>query len=289
MWDEDHADINYVVIQQLAGGNAAVLGHAFGNGVARLLATSHGEAVKGTILAAANGSGVSKEVNETPFIAGNPSLPEQDRLAASSLAFFAPNHDARQWLTGWYPETLHMQKTGGQAVNPADFSRAGTAPILQIIAESDPWNPYSSWRELREQCGDRVTTRIVADASHALFPEQTPIVAEIVIAWLQSLGGTAEQRQSFHLKKRRSQMAENSDFGTFGRYQETPINEIKHQVPQKTFDQAKAMFGIRGIVDMLFLAGCCDTVCSLLNTFEVSVPENHFNQDKPAPDSARRR
>jgi pimeloyl-ACP methyl ester carboxylesterase len=184
---QDMANDVAKVIQQLAGGNAAVLGHAFGNGVARLLAMSHGEVVKGTILAAASGSGVSKEVNETPFIAGNPSLPEQDRLAALSLAFFAPHHDARQWLTGWYPETLHMQKTAVQAVNPADFSRAGTAPILQIIAESDPWNPYSSWRELREQCGDRVTTRIVADASHALFPEQTPIVADIVIAWLQSL------------------------------------------------------------------------------------------------------
>jgi pimeloyl-ACP methyl ester carboxylesterase len=184
---QDMANEVAEVIQQLAGGSAAVLGHAFGNGVARLLAASHGEAVKGTILAAASGSGVSKEVSETPFIAGNLSLPEQDRLAALSLAFFAPHHDARQWLTGWYPETLHMQKIAVQAVNPADFGRAGTAPILQIIAESDPWNPYSSWRELRELCGDRVTARIVADASHALFPEQTPIVAEIVIAWLQSL------------------------------------------------------------------------------------------------------
>ena len=184
---QDMANDVAEVIQQLAGGNAAVLGHAFGNGVARLLATSHGEVVRGTILAAASGSGVSKEVSDTPFIAGNPSLPEKDRLAALSLGFFASHHDPRQWLTGWYPRTLHMQKTAVQAINPADFSRAGTAPILQIIAESDPWNPYSSWRELREQCGDRVTTRIVADASHALFPEQTPTVAGIVIAWLQSL------------------------------------------------------------------------------------------------------
>jgi pimeloyl-ACP methyl ester carboxylesterase len=190
------------VIQQLTDGNAAVLGHAFGNSVARLLASSQGELVKGTILAAAGSSAASKEINETPFIAGNPSLPEQDRLAALRLAFFAPNHNARPWLTGWYPETLHMQKAAVQALNPANssgaraapalqipaaFSRAGTAPILQIIAESDPFNPYSTWRELRELCGERVTTRIVADASHALFPEQTPIVADIVIAWLRSL------------------------------------------------------------------------------------------------------
>jgi hypothetical protein len=51
-------------------------------------------------------SGVSKEANETPFIAGNFSISEKYRLAALSLAFFAPQHDPRQWLTGWYPKTL---------------------------------------------------------------------------------------------------------------------------------------------------------------------------------------
>jgi 4-carboxymuconolactone decarboxylase len=54
---------------------------------------------------------------------------------------------------------------------------------------------------------------------------------------------------------------------------------IKHltrdrQVSQEIFDQANATFGTRGIVDMLFLAGCYDIVCSLLNTFEVPVPGN---------------
>jgi 4-carboxymuconolactone decarboxylase len=49
---------------------------------------------------------------------------------------------------------------------------------------------------------------------------------------------------------------------------------IDHQVPQEMFDQAKATFGVRGIVDILFLAGCYDIVCSLLNTFAVPVPDN---------------
>lgn len=185
---QDMANDVAAVVQQLAGGHAAVLGHAFGNGVARLLAKSHPEVVKGTILAAAySGGDIPKEVNNAPFVAGNPLLPEADRLAALCLAFFAPHHDARQWLTGWHPETLHMQAAAVHAVHPADFRRAGTAPILEIIAESDPFTPYQSWRNLREECGSRVTTRIVADASHALFPEQTPLVADIVIHWLRSL------------------------------------------------------------------------------------------------------
>ena len=184
---QDMADDVAQIISHLGDGRAAVLGHAFGNGVARLLATTHQDLVEGTILAAASTDGASAETNKTPFIAGDPSLPERERLQALQRGFFAPHHDPRPWLEGWYPATLQMQKNAVQAAEPAFFSKAGTAPILQIIAESDPFSPYETWRALRDQCGNRVTARIVADASHALFPEQTPYVAEIVIKWLEKL------------------------------------------------------------------------------------------------------
>jgi len=45
-----------------------------------------------------------------------------------------------------------------------------------------------------------------------------------------------------------------------------------HKVSPKLFQQAEASFGVRGIVDLLFLAGCYFTVCSLLNSFEVPTP-----------------
>ena len=35
-----------------------------------------------------------------PFSAGDPALPEEERLATLRLAFFAPGHDASIWLTG---------------------------------------------------------------------------------------------------------------------------------------------------------------------------------------------
>ena len=184
---QDMADDVAEVIRQVGADRATVLGHAFGNGVARLLATTHQDLVEGTILAAASTDGASTETNETPFIAGDPSRSENERLEALRRGFFAPHYDPRPWLEGWYPTTLQMQKEAVQGVNPVLFSKAGTAPILQIIAESDPFSPYESWRALREECGDRVTARIVADASHALFPEQTPVVAELVIRWLTGL------------------------------------------------------------------------------------------------------
>ncbi len=184
---QDMADDAARVIQVLAGGRAVMMGHAFGSYVASLLAATHPQVVRGTILAAGISEGTANDIASLPFIAGNLDLPESERLQALSRGFFAPHHDARVWLSGWYPATLQMQKAAFAAADVSTFYDAGTAPILQIFAENDPFNPFSGWRVRREKLGARVTSRIVADASHALFPEQTSAVAGIVIHWLRSL------------------------------------------------------------------------------------------------------
>ncbi len=47
----------------------------------------------------------------------------------------------------------------------------------------------------------------------------------------------------------------------------------KHHIDDGLYAQAVAAFGERGIMDLLFLAGCYDTVSSLLNAFNIPVPE----------------
>ena len=59
----------------------------------------------------------------------------------------------------------------------------GTVPLQQIIAEYDPFLPKPYWHELRHQLGERVTTIVIENASHALFPEQPDAVAEAVLQW----------------------------------------------------------------------------------------------------------
>ena len=46
----------------------------------------------------------------------------------------------------------------------------------------------------------------------------------------------------------------------------------KHNIDDELYEKAVAAFGVRGIVDLIFLAGCYDTVSSLLNAFRVPVP-----------------
>ena len=49
-----------------------------------------------------------------------------------------------------------------------------------------------------------------------------------------------------------------------------------HRVDASLYDDACRAFGPRGLVDIVFLAGCYDVVCGLLNTFEVPAPSGQF-------------
>ncbi len=54
---------------------------------------------------------------------------------------------------------------------------------------------------------------------------------------------------------------------------------LERTVSRELFDQARDVFGVRGLVDMVFLAGCYETVCSLLNTFAVPAPSSSLASD----------
>jgi len=113
--------------------------------------------------------------------------PEAERLRLLTFAFFAPGHDPAQWLDGWYPNTQHMQRDSREGIKQSDWWSAGSAPLLELIPDHDPFKPRADWTELRDQFGDRVTTVVIADASHALFPEQPAAVAAAIIPWARTL------------------------------------------------------------------------------------------------------
>lgn len=175
------------VIDDLADGLAVILGHAFGNFVARATAVHYPDMVAAVILAAASGRTVDPQINSAPIRAGDLTLPDATRLAALRLAFFAAGHDAATWLTGWYPDTLAMQVNCVQRTDVARYWGAGAAPVFEIIADLDPFHQRDEWGDLRARYGDRVTTTVIDDASHALFPEQPHAVAAAVIDYLRTV------------------------------------------------------------------------------------------------------
>ena len=182
----DQADDVALVIRQLGGGKAFVLGHAFGHGIAKTVAADDPSLVYGVILAAAQCSAVPSEISRTPHEACDLSASTEVRLAALCKGFFAPGHDASLWLTGWYPDTMKMQVSSVRRTPVREFWGAGSAPLLEIIPEQDPFKPREYRGELRKELGDRVTTALVPDASHALFPEQPEKVADTVVDWCRA-------------------------------------------------------------------------------------------------------
>ena len=176
-------------VRALSEPPVVMLGHAFGNVLARVVTTDHPDLVRAVVLAAAEGSQVPPDIRQTPFIAGDPSRPEGERLDALRRAFFAPSHDARPWLTGWYPETLRMEHEAVKTSRLTDSWACGSVPLLQIIAEHDPFLPRPLWNEMEDQFAGRVTRTVVADASHALFPEQPAAVAGAILPWAARQGG----------------------------------------------------------------------------------------------------
>jgi pimeloyl-ACP methyl ester carboxylesterase len=183
----DQANDIAAVIKQMAGGQAIVLGHAYGHFIARILASTQPSLVSGLVLAASQSKNVAPMMAAAPFLASNPDIPEEERLAVLQGAFFAPHHDARPWLDGWHPKTLAMQRASVHGMSPSKYWAGGSGPVLELIAECDPFRPYGTWRELRDEFPGRVEAAIIADAGHALFPEQPDQAADAVIRWRKSL------------------------------------------------------------------------------------------------------
>jgi pimeloyl-ACP methyl ester carboxylesterase len=176
-------------IDALGGGRAVILGHAFGHFVARMTAVDFPDRVRGVVLAAAAAAEYPAEIAACPRIAGDLSRPEGERLAALRLGFFLDGHDPTSWLHGWHPATQRMQIDcrEKQGVKRTDWWHAGSAPFLELIPERDPFKPREKWTEMREEFGARVTTVMIPDASHALFPEQPARVAAAILDWMRAL------------------------------------------------------------------------------------------------------
>jgi len=176
------------VIEAEDAGPAVVLGHAFGQWIARTLAADRPDLVRGVVLAAAAAKAAPPDLRTHLARCVDTDLPDADRLAALRVAFFAPGHDPSEWLSGWHKAAGAAQRAASAATPQAEWWTAGTAPVLDVQAELDPWRPRDTVNQMRDDLGaGRVTVVVIPDASHALIPEQPGKLVEAVLAWMRAL------------------------------------------------------------------------------------------------------
>jgi pimeloyl-ACP methyl ester carboxylesterase len=184
----DYARDVAVVIKKLAEGRAFVLGHAFGQWIGRCVAADFPDRVHGVILAAAAAKSANPALRAHLATCVDTSLPAPARLTALQAAFFAPGHDPSSWLDNWHPLASKSQRAASAATPQDEWWTAGSAPVLDIQAELDPWRPADTRNGIRDDLGaSRVTVVVIADASHALIPEQPLAVVRAVRDWTRSL------------------------------------------------------------------------------------------------------
>jgi pimeloyl-ACP methyl ester carboxylesterase len=182
----DLADDVAEVIRALADGPATVVGHAFGNRVARMVATRHPDVVESVVLLACGGLVPSTpEVTAALASVFDVSLDPAAHLDAVARAFFAPGNDPSPWRGGWHADTAAAQGAATASSPVADWWTAGSADVLVIQPAADVVAVPENATRIIEALGTRASMVTIPRAGHALLPEQPASVAAEVLAWLK--------------------------------------------------------------------------------------------------------
>lgn len=176
------------VIEAERPGRVLLVGHAFGNWVARVLLNDRPEQVRAIAILAAS---ITTEIDARTRVwingSGDLRLSDAERLAHLQAGYFAPGNDARVWLPGWYPEVVRMQREATAATTERSWLRAAErARLLYVAAAEDTISPPPTLQALRAAMGPHAELVVVPRAGHALLPEQPAATAAALIAFSQS-------------------------------------------------------------------------------------------------------
>ncbi|MBR0784762.1 alpha/beta fold hydrolase [Bradyrhizobium iriomotense] len=175
------------IIKHDGGDPAIIVGHAYGNWIARTVATDYPQLVRGVVLMAAGAKTWPRQLSDAITTINDRNQPTAIRLKALEFAFFAPGNDASSWLEGWHKDVTESQRAAGLNTKRESWWLSGTARILDLQAADDPFRPRDTTDELKNDLGDRVSVVVVPNASHALPAEQPAAVVQAIVAWAQDL------------------------------------------------------------------------------------------------------
>jgi len=178
------------------GERVFVIGHAFGNRLARAYATSHRERVQSVILLAAGGRvPIDADVLAALSACFDPVITRAARLRALRYAFFAQSSSIPpHWRIGWDRSLAKIQVRANETTPYQEWWDAGGVPLLVIQADEDSIAPAVDTSQLlKTDFGSRVQVAIASPAGHALLPERPDFIADTIIAHLDAVqSGTAQ-------------------------------------------------------------------------------------------------
>lgn len=182
--DDLAADVA-AAIEWAGGGPATVIGHALGNRVARMTATRHPDLVESVVLLACGGRvPPAPEISAALRAVFDVELSPADHLAAVRTGFFADGNDAAVWADGWHPTVATAQIAAAVGTPVTTWWEAGRADVLVVQPADDVIAVPANGKHIVESLGARARMVTIANAGHALLPEQPAATADAVLAWL---------------------------------------------------------------------------------------------------------
>ncbi len=175
------------VIERLCDGPVVVIGHAFGNRIARCVAADHPQLVSLVVLLSSSGKvQPTPEIAEAIRLAQAIDTPRDVRARADRDAWFAPGSDIAPWLDGWSQRVMRAYLAAAGATPLDHWWTAGSADVLIVQGLCDVSAPLANGRLLRDEIGGRATLIELADVGHALPVEKPKLCAETIVSFLRT-------------------------------------------------------------------------------------------------------
>jgi pimeloyl-ACP methyl ester carboxylesterase len=167
-------------------GPIIVIGHDFGQRVARMVAALYPDRVESVVMLGAGGKVPMRPgAGEALRAVFDPTLPPDKHVDAVRFAFFAPGNDPEVWRDGWYPAVAQMQTAATKGSLVEEWWGAGKARLLVVVGLQDVVAPPENGRLIKDEFGDRVTLQEIDGAGHAMLPERPKQVAAAVLNFLK--------------------------------------------------------------------------------------------------------
>ena len=189
----DSASDIAAVIHGLCLEPVTIVGHAFGNRVSRMVATDFPHLIDSVVLLCCGGL-----IPPAPEHASalrrvfDIELSDDEHLQAVSQAFFSPGNDASVWFDGWHGIVAAVQAAATVAQPVEYWWGAGGKEIFVIQPEDDVMAVPENAVRLCAELGNQASIVTIANAGHALLPEQPAAVADAVLSWLDKRNTTKE-------------------------------------------------------------------------------------------------
>ena len=178
------------VIEELSVAPAFVLGHAFGNRIARTVAADRPDLVRGVVLVAAGGKvdGRPEAVHALRTLF-TPTSSETEVLDAMRWMVGSPENASSVWerfKSSRAPGAAPAQMAAAEATPLKDWwSPPGDVPYLVIQGLKDEAAPVENGHLLKQELGSRVTVVDIPGAGHLQPLEAPGPVADAVIAFVR--------------------------------------------------------------------------------------------------------